>query len=125
MAIGFYKNSYVLGIGLPIALIMALISFHFLKNKPIEYIIGGLVLFLVLFGYYEVGTNQALAIKKNKIYNYIVDTSPNNLSRLKFLGHMDNQYFFTDIDNNRIIIKLSPSELIINKYNSTDEKTAP
>lgn len=132
--LGCYLEKVTLKIGVPIA---SIITIAWLSNavKKTEsqqdvvmfHRVGRTLLFLCLLPFisYDYGHHKAIAILKDKEYSYIVATQGDKKEVYKFLGYLDNHYFFMAKKNKTLLINNNMNSLELRHFLKHGESDSP
>lgn len=79
---------------------------------------------LLPFFSYDLGYHRALDIYNSKEYTYMPSTAEQPTT-YKFLGYVNDHYFFIDLDNNKLLINNKMSSLQLQHFIEADTKPNP
>lgn len=114
--IGIYVNSVTLTFGIPTTILI----FTLLKKNidPSKHQTIRILLMLGLFVFFSVdyGKYNAKIIYNNTEYSYSFLETQSGKERVKYLGYINNHYFFMSIDNHHLFITSELKQVILEKF---------
>lgn len=116
IGVGKWLNFTMLYIGFPLIIIFVLTLKKFDKFNESRYITIFLMLLLLPFLSFDIGKRNATIILKGKEYSYSLIEVGAQKAKFKFLGYINDHYFFISINNRSLIIQRDRDLLILEKY---------